>query len=191
MESPDSSDRGDPVRGRSRPSSFQLLVIGTVGLVLAGCVMRAGPLPPPADLDALALLPTMNTSGRKLLVRGDALLERMIKRRHVTVGDHVTSHARAFLRRRGYRLGVDEELPALRFEIGRWDPEGYDTSSVTVNVAARLTAPDGKEVLWEVRRAGWRISTFGAPTVSEARAQAARSIATELLASWQALDPTD
>jgi hypothetical protein len=149
------------------------------------------PPPPPADLDALALLPTVNASGRTLLVSGEALLERALKRRPVTVGDHVTSHARAILRRRGYRLGAGPGLPALRFEIERWDAEGYDTSSVTVDVAARLTAPDGKEILWEARRARWRISTMGAPTVSEARALAARSIATGLLASWQRPDPLD
>ena len=146
---------------------------------------------PPTDVSALAVLPTDNRTGKTLLVSGEALLDRLVSRRPVTVGDWIASHARFLLRKRGFQVRHDgrPDVPTLRFEIQRWDAQGYDTSAVTVSVAARLTNPQGDEILWEVSRFDWRISTLGAPTVSDARLRAARSIAGALLSSWRASSP--
>jgi hypothetical protein len=162
-----------------------LRVLLVVYLYGAGCAVPARFPPPPAHLQTVALLPTENLTGEVLLVDGEGVFDRLITRRHVTVGEWVDGYARVVLERRGFTVvAPGGGHPVLRFVIRRWEAHEPDTASVTVTVDARLSGPSHDDVRWQATRAKWRISTLGAPTMGDARARAARSIAEDFLASW-------
>jgi hypothetical protein len=154
--------------------------------VALGCAKEPTPLALPADLRAVAVLSTGNTTGSELTVSGGTFLERFLGRPLLTVEDFVTAKAAAVLDARGYVIAPNatSDVPALRFDIEEWQTDVPAFEFVLVTVAARLTSQTRDTPLWELRRARWFVPTRGAESGTGARRLAAERIVEELLASW-------
>lgn len=159
--------------------------------LLVGCTQAVQPLPPaPQGLRRITVQQPANSTGAELVIDQAGLLGRLIDEKRKSVPDQLADDLRDQLARRGFKVadgptGWPTE-PVLRTEIRRWETYTADYSLVTVDVAAAVVDPEGRE-LWKAERRGWRIPTRDAGSLRDASMAASASIAEALVDGWKAV----
>jgi len=154
-----------------------------------GCTAQSPAPVPPADLQRLTILPTVNSTGGELAISGDPLLEELFGKPRQMVEGYMVAKAAALLTGRGYAVSsVGAGSPALRFEIEEWDVDAAAFDFAVVTVSVRMTRAADATPLCTVRRAQWVVPTRGAASVMGARRLAADYIVEHLLAAWPRAD---
>ena len=159
-------------------------------LLLCACARQppAPPLPPgPAGLRQIAVAEPVNRTGHDLRVeeRG-AATTLVLPSNHATVPELLGLNLRTALAKRRFDVVAPKgPPPVLHVELGRWEPNTTDWSTVTVDLTATLVDPGSNTTLWSAARSGWVVSTSGADSQAHAFIAASRAVADALVAGWQ------
>ena len=153
-------------------------------VLLVACTPRT-PLPePPAGLSTIAVAAVENRTGDDLVVSGDNVVARWLKRPKRTVPDVLREDLRRALEGRGLTVADGGNMPTLRVVLRRFEPDVPQLTWVEVALGAQVVDPDGT-VRWDAERSSWLVPVRGAPSLEVAYESAARDVARALVDGWR------